>query len=322
MMSSHVTLTTLLGLSFRCLHVYSESAGRGVELASSGMAWQSSTRFEGSADRAIDGNLEQDFTAGSCSHTRAESHPYWAVDLGEASAISRVEVYNRADCCGERMAGLTVVISDERLSAGADLVSMHYTVCGAIDTPDSVVTVSCPTQPAGRYVYLYLDQPGRQELTLCEVLVYTDEPNLALGRPSWQSSMQYGGHASRAVDGRIDQDYNQGGSCTHTRRDRTPWWAVDLGQTYTITTVTVYNREDCCGERLSGLTVLTSDERFRGGARITSQGYAACGGLGDAPPTPVISINCGAAARGRYVYLYLPTREKLTLCEVQVNGNV
>jgi hypothetical protein len=38
------------------------------------------------------------------------------------------------------------------------------------------------------------------------------------------------------------------------------WWEVDLGQDVDVTKVIVYNRLDCCSERLSKSEVLLLDE--------------------------------------------------------------
>ena len=53
--------------------------------------------------------------------------------------------------------------------------------------------------------------------------------DLALHRPSTQSSTAYGGVARRAVDGNAAQSYSSG-SCTYTDTESDPWWRVDLQQ--------------------------------------------------------------------------------------------
>ena len=73
------------------------------------------------------------------------------------------------------------------------------------------------------------------------------------GRPSMQSSTYYndeGGHASsdKAVDGNTDPMYFGSFSCTHTRVEDEPWWAVDAEEIITVFSVTIVNRGDCCGK--------------------------------------------------------------------------
>jgi len=70
--------------------------------------------------------------------------------------------------------------------------------------------------------------------------------NVAEGRPATQSSVAWGGDASKAVDGNgLDGSWGSG-SCTHTNGDGPTWWQVDLGQIQDIRAVQIVNRADCC----------------------------------------------------------------------------
>jgi hypothetical protein len=72
--------------------------------------------------------------------------------------------------------------------------------------------------------------------------------NVAEGRPATQSSVAYGGEASRAVDGNgLDGNWGSA-SCTHTDTHGPSWWQVDLGQVQDIRAVQIANRADCCQE--------------------------------------------------------------------------
>ena len=65
--------------------------------------------------------------------------------------------------------------------------------------------------------------------------------NLALGKPTFQSSTTWDGDSSKAVDGDRTTVFGQG-SCTHTATEQTPWWAVDLQQRYLVHRVDLTNR--------------------------------------------------------------------------------
>ncbi|PFX14395.1 Receptor-type tyrosine-protein phosphatase F [Stylophora pistillata] len=67
--------------------------------------------------------------------------------------------------------------------------------------------------------------------------------NLAFRKQTEQSSVQYGGVSSRAVDGISNPSYHAG-SCTHTGRDYNPWWRVDLGQVEPVAEIYLVNRID------------------------------------------------------------------------------
>jgi hypothetical protein len=71
--------------------------------AREGKATQSSVTLGGEAARAIDGNRNGNWGAGSVTHTAQENEPYWQVDLGAAHYIDEIRIYNRTDCCGERL---------------------------------------------------------------------------------------------------------------------------------------------------------------------------------------------------------------------------
>ncbi|MCE9556712.1 MAG: discoidin domain-containing protein [Planctomycetes bacterium] len=91
--------------------------GSGKELQKTGKASQSSTDHEGEAQRAADGNTNQDFYAGSTSHSSFEQNPSWEVDLEDIKDIGQIKVFNRGDSCGSRLRGAIVEILDVNYNA-------------------------------------------------------------------------------------------------------------------------------------------------------------------------------------------------------------
>lgn len=85
--------------------------------------------------------------------------------------------------------------------------------------------------------------------------------NLALNKTATQSSITSGGVASRAVDGNTDGNFANN-SVAHTASETQPWWQVDLGVVANITTIEVWNRTDCCADRIKDFYVLVSDVPF------------------------------------------------------------
>ncbi len=85
--------------------------------------------------------------------------------------------------------------------------------------------------------------------------------NLALGKPTSQSSTGFGGAAARAVDGNTNGVFSNN-SVTHTNNESQPWWEVDLEAVYSIDEIEIWNRTDCCSSRLSNYYVLVSDFPF------------------------------------------------------------
>jgi hypothetical protein len=134
--------------------------------------------------------------------------------------------------------------------------------------------------------------------------------NLALGKTATQIDTynSYGG-ASHAVDGNTDGNYFNS-SVTHTASTTVgTWWQVDLGATSSVDHVTLWNRTDCCSERLTNFDVQTSTD----GTTWTSHLYP-----GTAPTTTNIPI--GGSVRYVKVVL-LNSGSYLSLAEVQVWGN-
>ena len=80
----------------------------------------------------------------------------------------------------------------------------------------------------------------------------------ALGKPTTQSSIGFGGDPSRAVDGNTSGVWANN-SVTHTNLDHQPWWQVDLLQGRYIDTINVFGRTDpCCTGRLANYWVIVS----------------------------------------------------------------
>ncbi|GMH44428.1 hypothetical protein BSKO_12380 [Bryopsis sp. KO-2023] len=137
-----------------------------------------------------------------------------------------------------------------------------------------------------------------------------DETNLALKKPTMQSSTDFDGVSSRAVDGNKNANYPKK-SCTHTQNGANPWWVVNLGESHVVTRVVITNRGDCCSERLSGFSIkIGNDYRFLlNPACVTG----ASQGKGTKPWT------CNLV--GKFVAIEIPkAKATLTLCEVQVWG--
>ncbi len=78
--------------------------------------------------------------------------------------------------------------------------------------------------------------------------------NLAYLKPATQSTTNHGGVASRAVDGNTNGNYNNA-SVTHTTNSINPWWRVDLGQSFDLDSIRVFNRTNCCTDRLAAAKV-------------------------------------------------------------------
>jgi len=82
-----------------------------------GVAWQTSTAYSGIASRAIDNNTSGLWGHKSVTHTVPKRRAYWQVVLNPPSFIRRVDVFNRTDCCSDRLDGaeLEMIGTDDEL---------------------------------------------------------------------------------------------------------------------------------------------------------------------------------------------------------------
>lgn len=141
--------------------------------------------------------------------------------------------------------------------------------------------------------------------------------DLALGKPATSSSVAFDGAPGRAVDGDTNGVYFNN-SLSHTGLDAQAWWQVDLGATGPVSTINVWNRTDCCSERLDDFWVFVSSTPFD--TSLTPAEQAAQPGVwsshqtGDSGEVTTVRPN----TQGRYVMVQLNGTNYLALAEVQV----
>lgn len=123
------------------------------------------------AERARDGITDGDWRDGSVALTEREVDPWWQVDLGRVQFVDHVLIWNRTDCCAERLAPFHVFLSE------TPFVSDEVEVLLEDDAVEHVSVTELPL-PAGR---VELGQPARylriqlgraEYLSLAEVEVY------------------------------------------------------------------------------------------------------------------------------------------------------
>ena len=92
-----------------------EAFSGGDNVARGKAATQSSTGYEGVAARGVDGITDGDyFKNNSVTHTANQDDPWWEVDLGAATPIERIVLWNRTDGgAGSRLVGARVLLLDD-----------------------------------------------------------------------------------------------------------------------------------------------------------------------------------------------------------------
>jgi hypothetical protein len=145
------------------------------------------------------------------------------------------------------------------------------------------------------------------------------QTNVAPGGTATQSSTDFDGFPWLAIDGNIDGWYPNS-SVTHTDplTDSSPWWEVNLGRDHQIDRITLWNRTDCCADRLYSfnIEIYTST-----GSLASSVGYT--GGL---PNRSLNAVLPAGGVVGQTVRIELrydagnTTNRVLSLAEVEVFG--
>ncbi len=147
-----------------------------------------------------------------------------------------------------------------------------------------------------------------------------DLTNIAFNKPTRQSSnYSHSSHpvSSKAVDGNTNGNFNAH-TTTHTNRDSHAWWQVDLQGYYDISKIEIYNRTDCCSDRLNNAKVFISERPFGNDNLQDAQNKAIwTGDISTAKPKNSMDVN---GAKGRYVRVQLTGRNFLSLAEVKVFG--
>jgi len=180
--------------------------------------------------------------------------------------------------------------------------------------------------PPGNYMLFALNANGVPSIS--ETVLVADanidiEDNLALNKPTLQSSTGFGGDSFKGVDGNTSGAFNNNtlaaNSVTHTAANNglTPeWWRVDLGDTYEydLSMIRIYNRDDF-QNRLIGAIV------YVGNIDSTDPAdYTAVGTLGS-NSIQILTQNIGVA---RYVMVrqenVLDNKVILSMAELQVYG--
>jgi hypothetical protein len=248
-------------------------------LAPGGVALQSTTFGNFSANLAANNNLAD--------HTQTlntDNAPFWQVTLARETAVHRIVLRNRTSCCGSRLRDITVeVLGPNGLTNFASALlnpentgstypagpaSLTVDLVGLTGNPvfGSIVRVHRAPDPdlSGTGGQGTVDEAavlslGEVEVIGVPALTASPEVNLArTGSPApvaAQSSTSGGFVANLAIDGNT-------GNFTHTiGADTNATWTLNLGRRALIRSVTLHNRDACCGSRLRDITVqvLASD---------------------------------------------------------------
>lgn len=218
--------TALLTLSF----TLPLATAQDLNLATSGTATATSTSGFGEVPAfANDGNRDGFWYNNSSSTTGNIPGQSWQVALASAGLIHEVVVWNRADCCAERLAnfrveiknGTTVVFSQDLLTSGGHVPagqSVRIKVPGNGVTGNLVKLTSLGLNPTGNH---YL---GFSEV---EVIRYGTGRNINYAPYGTATASSNGTAAARVIDGVLD-GLTQNNTVFSTANGPGAWLQVDI----------------------------------------------------------------------------------------------
>lgn len=107
--------------------------------------------------------------------------------------------------------------------------------------------------------YVRIDLPGEERtLSLAEVQVYSGNKLISSSGKANQVTTFRSAVANKAIDGNASGVFSDD-SVTHTQPGKSVWWELDLGSDQEITKLVIYNRTDCCGERINPARIVLRD---------------------------------------------------------------
>ena len=243
-----VPTVLLLASSFACAQAALINAALNVYSGAS----QSSQAGGFVATRALDGNTtggQPDIT-----HTNGTEVPFWQVDLGATVRIQDIQLFNRTDCCAGRLSDVFIDVLDHTGAVVGSSGQLNDGNAGFGAGGPATLAFTPTDALYGRTIRVRREAgatgPDPLILSLSEVRVMAD--NIALGVTTTQTSGGPGGTTStgaEAVDGNL-------GNFSHTLgTDETPTLTLDLGAVYALDSLILHNRDTCCGDRMSEITV-------------------------------------------------------------------
>jgi hypothetical protein len=186
-------------------------------------------------------------------HSSIANNSNFLIDLGGIYTINQVDLMNRMDCCWERINGVKVQLLDNF----GNLVYEYSVFTNFMRIPlyrNRKITSNV------RYVEILSGTGPDSYLQLSQVVVRDQRGvNVAKSRNTWSSHPPgWGTKTSTAVDG--NESPRGYPNIFHSSPPNKTTFTVDLGSDVNVESVELYNRSDCCWERMKGVVVRLLDK--------------------------------------------------------------
>ncbi len=162
---------SVVGPGIPALHIFAVALAGTTDLARGRIATQSSDAFDGGAARAVDGDTNGAWGNNSVTHTDLAPNAWWAVDLGAVAKVDAVNVWNRTDCCADRLRDFWIFVSATPLDPSVPPAEQaaRKGVWSSHHPGEAQMLTSVRPKISGRHVLVQL--AGEGYLSLAEVEV-------------------------------------------------------------------------------------------------------------------------------------------------------
>ena len=197
-----------------------------------------------SPNNLTDGNLKarphpQSF------HSANGNNDWVSIDLTSSQNISRCVIYNRSDCCGERLIGAKLSLLD---------LNNNEVKSSIVSTGNAENTISF--EPEIRIIRLQMDSTGDKVMNLSQIACFNiKNENVTKGKTvTANAPSPYGMSANNLTDGNLSARPHP--QSFHSANANNDWVSIDLGSSQQISRCEIYNRSDCCGQRVIGAKLM------------------------------------------------------------------
>eukprot|EP00547_Thalassionema_nitzschioides_P013359 CAMPEP_0194260402 /NCGR_PEP_ID=MMETSP0158-20130606/45493_1 /TAXON_ID=33649 /ORGANISM="Thalassionema nitzschioides, Strain L26-B" /LENGTH=1009 /DNA_ID=CAMNT_0039000491 /DNA_START=103 /DNA_END=3129 /DNA_ORIENTATION=- len=156
-----------------------------------GTASQSTTTHGAEASRAIDGNMDNTWAGNSVTHTEGDDDfdPWWRLVLDSEEVLGHIRVYNRGDCCGDRLNNAFIELFDD---SGTLVFSIN------MGTAETVKEVFLASSYNVKEVLIRLQ--GNKVLSLAEVQLFAPSEDPHARQPDYAEVIAYVSDRSNPID--------------------------------------------------------------------------------------------------------------------------
>jgi hypothetical protein len=208
------------------------------------------------ANIAVDGN-EKVRNFPEVYHSANTRGDKFTIDLRRDYYVKTIKIYGRGDCCHERIKGAKINLYDSTkylihqhvIEESSKEIEINFSA--PLKTQVVKKTEASKNTDNIRYVRLVAGKGGDNFINISQIVVRNEIlANIAEGKPVTATSSHMGSNPQKIVDG-IESNRNHP-DIFHSARSSGDEVTIDLQANSIIASVEIYNRKDCCTNRIVG----------------------------------------------------------------------